>query len=93
MGLIHLSFMTAASVLHQRESIVKLATGCKDVDNILEGEWCACKSSIKSSYEMDIFEFQLGGIETGSITEIYGEFRCGKTQLCHTLCVTCQVFK
>ena len=32
-----------------------------------------------------------GGLETGSITEIYGEFRCGKTQLCHTLCVTCQV--
>ncbi|MED6110946.1 recombinase rad51, partial [Stylosanthes scabra] len=31
-----------------------------------------------------------GGIETGSITELYGEFRCGKTQLCHTLCVTCQ---
>lgn len=32
-----------------------------------------------------------GGIETGSITEIYGEFRTGKTQLCHQLCVTCQV--
>lgn len=32
-----------------------------------------------------------GGIESGSITELYGEFRCGKTQLCHTLCVTCQV--
>lgn len=32
-----------------------------------------------------------GGLETGSITEIYGEFRCGKTQLCHTLCVTCQL--
>ncbi|KAK8950933.1 hypothetical protein KSP39_PZI003221 [Platanthera zijinensis] len=32
-----------------------------------------------------------GGIETGSITELYGEFRCGKTQLCHTLCVTCQL--
>nr|CAB3490338.1 unnamed protein product [Digitaria exilis] len=32
-----------------------------------------------------------GGIETGSITEIYGEFRSGKTQLCHTLCVTCQL--
>jgi DNA repair protein RAD51 len=31
-----------------------------------------------------------GGIETGSITEIFGEFRTGKTQLCHTLCVTCQ---
>ena len=29
------------------------------------------------------------GIETGSITELFGEFRTGKTQLCHTLCVTC----
>ena len=32
-----------------------------------------------------------GGMETGSITELYGEFRTGKTQLCHTLCVTCQL--
>lgn len=32
-----------------------------------------------------------GGIETGSITEIFGEFRTGKSQLCHTLAVTCQV--
>jgi DNA repair protein RAD51 len=31
------------------------------------------------------------GIETGSITEMFGEFRTGKTQLCHTLAVTCQV--
>lgn len=32
-----------------------------------------------------------GGIETGSITEMFGEFRTGKTQICHTLAVTCQV--
>ncbi|KAJ5078406.1 DNA repair protein rad51 [Anaeramoeba ignava] len=32
-----------------------------------------------------------GGIETCSTTEIFGEFRTGKTQLCHTLCVTCQL--
>ena len=32
-----------------------------------------------------------GGVETGSITEIFGEFRTGKTQICHTLCVTCQL--
>ncbi len=30
-------------------------------------------------------------MESGSITEVYGEFRCGKTQLMHTLAVTCQV--
>lgn len=34
-----------------------------------------------------------GGIETGSITELFGEFRTGKTQICHTLAVTCQVNK
>ncbi|KAK3733359.1 hypothetical protein QZH41_013685 [Actinostola sp. cb2023] len=32
-----------------------------------------------------------GGMETGSITELFGEFRTGKTQLCHTLAVTCQL--
>ena len=32
-----------------------------------------------------------GGIETSSITELFGEFRTGKTQIAHTLCVTSQV--
>ncbi|RSH87119.1 Meiotic recombination protein dmc1 [Saitozyma podzolica] len=32
-----------------------------------------------------------GGIATQSITEVFGEFRTGKTQLCHTLCVTTQL--
>lgn len=32
-----------------------------------------------------------GGIESMSITEAFGEFRTGKTQIGHTLCVTCQL--
>ena len=32
-----------------------------------------------------------GGIESMSITEVFGEFRTGKTQLSHTLCVTTQM--
>ncbi|XP_003748400.1 meiotic recombination protein DMC1/LIM15 homolog [Galendromus occidentalis] len=32
-----------------------------------------------------------GGFESMAITEIFGEFRCGKTQICHTCCVTCQI--
>jgi RecA/RadA recombinase len=32
-----------------------------------------------------------GGIESGSITELFGEFRTGKTQLAHTICVTSQI--
>lgn len=36
-------------------------------------------------------QYIIGGMETGSITELYGEYRTGKTQLCHTLCVICQL--
>ena len=32
-----------------------------------------------------------GGIESQSITEAFGEFRTGKTQIAHTLCITAQV--
>eukprot|EP00397_Hematodinium_sp_SG-2012_P036929 GEMP01039935.1.p1 GENE.GEMP01039935.1~~GEMP01039935.1.p1 ORF type:complete len:368 (+),score=49.64 GEMP01039935.1:81-1184(+) len=32
-----------------------------------------------------------GGVESGNITELFGEFRSGKTQFCHTLAVTCQM--
>lgn len=35
--------------------------------------------------------YQSGGIETGSITEIVGGFRSGKTTFCRTLAVTCQL--
>lgn len=32
-----------------------------------------------------------GGVESQAITEVFGEFRTGKTQLSHTLCATCQM--
>ena len=32
-----------------------------------------------------------GGLESMAITEAFGEFRTGKTQIGHTLCVTCQL--
>ncbi|GFH12562.1 meiotic recombination DMC1 [Haematococcus lacustris] len=32
-----------------------------------------------------------GGMETKAITEMHGEYRTGKTQLCLTMCVTCQM--
>jgi DNA repair protein RAD51 len=61
-------FTTATELHKERQSILQLSTGSKELDKLLEG-----------------------GIETGSITEIFGEFRTGKTQLCHQLCVTCQL--
>uniref|UniRef100_A0A0K0DRD3 DNA repair protein RAD51 homolog n=1 Tax=Angiostrongylus cantonensis TaxID=6313 RepID=A0A0K0DRD3_ANGCA len=32
-----------------------------------------------------------GGVETGHITEIFGEYRTGKSQICHSLSVICQL--
>ena len=32
-----------------------------------------------------------GGIETGLLTEVFSKFWTGKEQLCHTLCITCQM--
>eukprot|EP01132_Coremiostelium_polycephalum_P002026 gene2026-2493_t len=63
-----ISFTTASDYNKQREDILQITTGSKELDNLLDG-----------------------GIESGSITEIFGEFRTGKTQICHTLCVTCQL--
>ena len=31
-----------------------------------------------------------GGLKTQALTEVYGEFGSGKTQFCHTMCVTVQ---
>lgn len=76
-----MGFTTAAIISLQRKEIIRITTGCKDLDTILGGQ------AIVGSWK----EVLLGGIETGSLTEIYGEFRCGKTQLCHTLCVTSQL--
>lgn len=66
--LVPMGFTSASAYHQQRQEIIHLTTGSKELDKLLDG-----------------------GIETGSITEIFGEFRTGKTQLCHTLCVTCQL--
>ncbi|OMJ21466.1 Meiotic recombination protein DMC1/LIM15-like protein [Smittium culicis] len=54
------------------------------------GELRACVVNISTgSKEFD--KILGGGIQTMSITEAFGEFRTGKTQIAHTLCVTSQL--
>jgi len=64
----NMGFVTAIEVQKAREGIIKLSSGSKALDRLLEG-----------------------GFEAGSIIEIFGEFRTGKTQLCHEICVTAQL--
>lgn len=134
--LVPMGFTTAAIVAEQRAELIKVTTGCKELDDILEGgerlvplqqqrrsreqhrpacgsSWgCSPPCRLSASILLKVCSHGCaptvcwhnpvagpavcvcafpGGIETGSITELYGEFRSGKTQLCHTLCVTCQV--
>nr|KAJ3419490.1 Meiotic recombination protein dmc1 [Polyrhizophydium stewartii] len=50
------------------------------------------KSIVRLSTGSKEFDKLLGGgIQSMSITEAFGEFRTGKTQLAHTLCVTAQL--
>ncbi len=57
-------FKSAKQILDSRTELTKISTGCKNLDELLDG-----------------------GVETKSITELSGEFRTGKTQLCFQLSV------
>lgn len=46
-----------------------------------------------STGSQNLDKLLLGGVESMAITEAFGEFRTGKTQLAHTLCVTAQLPK
>jgi DNA repair protein RadA len=63
-----LSFIRADELMKMRQNILRLSTGSKAIDNLLEG-----------------------GLETQTITEFFGEFGSGKSQICHQLCVNVQL--
>ena len=65
---ISVSFIRADELLKMRQSVLRLSSGSKALDRILDG-----------------------GLETQTITEFYGEYGSGKSQICHQLCVNVQL--
>ncbi|MBS7608398.1 MAG: DNA repair and recombination protein RadA [Candidatus Bathyarchaeia archaeon] len=65
---IGISFIRADELLRMRQSVLRLTTGSKALDKLLDG-----------------------GLETQTITEFYGEYGSGKSQICHQLCVNVQL--
>ncbi len=63
-----LPFIRGDELLKMRQTILRLTTGSRMLDKLLDG-----------------------GIESQSITEFYGEFGSGKSQICHQLCVNVQL--
>lgn len=80
-----MGFTTATAINEERKELLTITTGCKEFDDVLQG------AAVEILRVIIHHTLPTGGLETGAITEIYGEYRCGKTQFCHTLCVTCQV--
>lgn len=62
--------------------------GFVSAEEVLERRRNMLKITTGSASLDDLFG---GGIETGSMTEFYGEFRTGKTQIAHQLCVSAQL--
>lgn len=65
---ISVSFIRADELLRMRKNVLRLTSGSKVLDALLDG-----------------------GIETQTITEFYGEYGTGKSQICHQLCVNVQL--
>jgi DNA repair protein RadA len=67
-SIISVSFIRADELLKMRKSVLRLTSGSKAMDRLLDG-----------------------GLETQTITEFYGEYGSGKSQICHQLCVNVQL--
>jgi DNA repair protein RadA len=65
---IGIAFIRADELLKMRKSVLRLSTGSKALDKLVDG-----------------------GLETQTITEFYGEYGSGKSQMCHQLCINVQL--
>ena len=65
---VSLSFIRADELLKMRQTVSRLTTGSRRLDELLGG-----------------------GLETQTITEFYGEYGSGKSQVAHQLCVDVQL--
>ncbi len=77
---------TAQKIIKSAQEIEKM--GFKSADIIWEKRKSLKKLTTGSPNLDDLLG---GGIETGSVTELYGEYRTGKTQIAHQLCVNVQL--
>ncbi|KAG5185783.1 DNA repair and recombination protein Rad51A [Tribonema minus] len=84
--LVPIGFTTANQHLQQRQDLITLTTGSKELDKLLAGG-----IETGSLTELHRRHLLTHAARTPRAPQVFGEFRTGKTQLCHTLCVTCQL--
>jgi DNA repair protein RadA len=79
------NFIMAAQKLLRESGVLDNEFTTADIELEKRKSLLRCSTGSKA-----LDELLLGGIETQAITEFYGEFGSGKSQICHTLCVTAQ---
>lgn len=79
------AFIMAAQKLLRESGVLDNEFTTADIELEKRRSLLRCTTGAKA-----LDELLLGGIETQAITEFYGEFGSGKSQICHTLCVTAQ---
>ncbi|MFX0012489.1 MAG: DNA repair and recombination protein RadA [Candidatus Hermodarchaeota archaeon] len=77
---------TAQKIIKAAQDIEKM--GFESADLIWEKRK---KLNHLTTGSQNLDELLMGGIEPGSVTELFGEYRTGKTQIVHQLCVNCQL--
>jgi DNA repair protein RadA len=77
---------TAQKLIKQAQDFEQM--GFKSADLVWEKRKLMHRISTGSQNLDDLFG---GGIETRAVTELFGEYRTGKTQLAHQLCVNVQL--
>lgn len=80
------NFIMAAQKLLRESGVLDSEFTTADVEFEKRKSLLRCTTGAKA-----LDELLLGGIETQAITEFYGEFGSGKSQICHTLCATAQL--
>ena len=89
-------FQTANEYFQKRKNVVFISTGSSGLgieilNSVFDFDFLSFGWIKYSLTNSGIDEMLGGGMESGSITEMFGEFRTGKTQMCLTLWVTCQL--
>merc|ERR1712183_599671 len=83
--------LSEAKVDKMKEAVIKVCGANSGFRKALQQSHCRKNIFRISTGSMELNKLLGGGLESMAITEVFGEFRTGKTQLAHTLCVTTQL--
>ena len=83
---------TAHNLVFEAQKLLK-EKGYLEKDLVSANELFARRAKMLrcTTFSQNLDDLLAGGLETQAVTEFYGEYGSGKTQICHTACVASQL--